>query len=59
MAQPVPDKVISTPSQPGQPYDSANSGSVGSWAKLPGGPVNAQGRLTGSDWGDSGVWRQC
>jgi len=56
----APSPIASPPAVDGQPYDAAaDPGAVGGWEKLPGGPVDDMGQLTGDDFPDSGPWRQC
>lgn len=61
MPQPVPPKVTSTPSQPGQPYDAADDrDSTRPWVKLEenAGPADIHtGRVTGG-FTDDPPWRQ-
>ena len=56
----APSPIVSTPSQPGQPYDATSMASVGGWSKVVSGPASIQtGRQTGGDFDSSGAWKQC
>jgi hypothetical protein len=61
MPQPVPPRVTSTPSQPGQPYDARdNDDRTPPWVKLEAnaGPADIHtGRVTGT-FADADPWRQ-
>ena len=54
----TPAPVSSAPNQPGQPYDATSDAALGPWVKLPGGPCDGAGNITG-DFADSAPWQQC
>lgn len=51
--------IMSAPNMPGQPYDATSDAPCGPWVKLPGGPCDGQGNLTGADFPSDGRWQQC
>lgn len=51
--------ITSVPARPGQPYDATAMAPLGPWVKLPGGPCDAQGNLTGQDFPSGDSWQQC
>lgn len=55
----APEPVTSAPDQPGQPYDAAagDGSMLGPWVKLPGGPCDMSGKVSG-DWPSDSPWRQ-
>lgn len=57
----APDPITSPPARDFQSYDATSgAGSVGGWAKLPGGPCDlSSGQLSGDDFASSGPWGQC